>query len=346
MPKLLHTADLHLGSPISGLPESVAEQVRDGLFETLARLVDTANDEGVDAMLIAGDLFDSPTPPRSIAQRAFELLGRVNAPVFISPGNHDYILPRSPYLMLPLPKNIHVFKSEQIERVDCGEFAVYGAGFVDAHATHPLLEGFHADADKPSVMVIHGETAVSSAQYHPISPESIAASGLDYLAIGHVHARSELLRAGSTAYAYPGCPAGRGFDEPGEKGAYIVEMDSTVTARFVPMGARRFCTVETDSAELESGHEDELVKLVVTGEREPIDTEAAERHLASRALYVKVIDRTRLPKKVWQRAEEDTLAGAFLSELAAARESGIGEELVELAARYGLAALDREEAPK
>lgn len=346
MPKLLHTADIHLDSPLqAGLPESVAATVREGLFETLARLVETANDERVDAMLIAGDLFDSPTPSRSVAERAFELLGRSNAPVFISPGNHDYLLPRSPYLMLPLPENVHVFRSEQIEAVDLGDFVVYGAGFRNSTVSCPMLDGFHADTDKPSVMVIHGETAIASAQYHPISTESIAASGLDYLALGHIHNRSEPQTAGKTVYAYCGTPANKSFRGIPGRGAYIVELGRPSIVRFFPTDARRFVTIESDTPSIPDGYERDLVRLIVTGEHEHLDTDALERELAPRAFYVKVVDHTRLPMKIWQRADEDTLAGAFLGALQAERERGEDDELVELAARFGLAALDREEAP-
>lgn len=346
MPKLLHTADLHLDSPLKdGLPEAVAASVREGLFETLSRLVETANDERVDAMLIAGDLFDSPTPSRSVAERAFELLGRVDAPVFISPGNHDYLVPRSPYILLSLPENVHVFRSERIEAVDLGDFVVYGAGFQNSTTSRPLLDGFHADTVGPSVMVIHGETAVSSAQYNPISPESIAASGLDYLALGHIHNRSEPQTTGGTVYAYCGTPADKSFRAQPNRGAYIVELGKPSSVRLVPMGARRFVTIESDTPSIPDGYERDLVRLIVTGERESLDVEALERELAPRAFYVKVIDRTRLPRRIWQRAEDDTLAGAFLGALQAERERGADDELVELAARFGLAALDREEAP-
>ena len=59
--------------------------------------------------------------------------------------------------------------------------------------------------------------------YGPISPGDIAASRLDYLALGHIHQASGLQREGSTYWAYPGCPEGRGFDELREKKALYVE---------------------------------------------------------------------------------------------------------------------------
>ena len=91
MIKLIHTADLHLGSPIAGLPEEVASELREELFTTLAKICELAESERADAILISGDLFDEPSPSRSVADRTFALLGRAGVPVFISPGNHDYM---------------------------------------------------------------------------------------------------------------------------------------------------------------------------------------------------------------------------------------------------------------
>ncbi len=351
MIKLIHTADLHLGSPIAGLPEDVSSELREELFTTLAKICELAESERADAILISGDLFDEPSPSRSVADRTFALLGRAGVPVFISPGNHDYMSVHSVYRRQDLPENVRIFRSERIEKIPCGEFDVYGAGFAAPVVERELLQGFRAEQGRHSVMVLHGEADVSSAYYHAVSPRDIAASGLSYLALGHIHARSEAVRAGDTLFAYPGCPMGRGFDETGEKGVYIVEIEERARARFVPLGARKFVTIESGERAVPDGFERDLVKLVLTGESEPIDTEALARELAPRAFYVKVVDRTRLPKRVRELAAEDSLAGAFLRALDAVRaESGDSgnaesEALAELAARYGLAALDGEEAP-
>lgn len=345
MKKFLHTADLHLGSPLASLPENVAKVLREELFETLSRIIELARDEQVDALLISGDLFDEPSPTRAVSARAFELLGRAGLPVFISPGNHDYVSARSPYRLSELPQNVHVFMSERIEKVDCGDFDVYGAGFASSTVATQLLKGFRADGGKPSVMVLHGETEVSSAQYHPIAVADIAASGLDYLALGHIHMRSAPAIAGKTVFAYSGNPMGRSFDKQSEKGVYLVEIDGETRVRFIPLGARRFVTIESENASIPDGFERDLVRLVLTGEGEPADVESLERELSERAFYVKVVDRTRLPRRIWERANEDTLAGQFISALASMREKGADEELVDMAARYGIAALDGEEAP-
>ena len=89
-------------------------------------------------------------------------------------------------------------------------------------------------------MCVHGDTAPQS-EYGPLSPAEIETSGLDYLALGHVHQYSGLRRAGETFWAYPGCPEGRGFDELGEKGVLWLEVEKGRTeAEFVPLCRRRY----------------------------------------------------------------------------------------------------------
>lgn len=351
MIKLIHTADLHIGSPISGLPREISSVLREELFGVLDRICELARSECADAILISGDLFDEPSPARSAADRVFGTLGRAGMPVFIAPGNHDCMSTHSVYRRQDLPENVRIFRHERIEMFSLPGLDVYGAGFASPTVGRELLRGFRAEpSGRPSVMVLHGETDVSSARYHAVSARDIAVSGLSYLALGHVHARSLPARAGDTVFAYPGCPMGRGFDETGAKGVYAVEIEDNVRVRFLPLGARRFVTTESEERTLPDGLERDLVRLVLTGESEPPDTEALERSLSERAFYVQVVDRTRLPRRIYDRMGEDSLAGGFLRALGAMRE-GLGDAddpdaLADLAARYGIAALEGEEEPR
>lgn len=75
----------------------------------------------------------------------------------------------------------------------------------------------------------------------------LPASGLHYLALGHSHSASGLKRAGKTYYAWPGCPEGRGFDETGDKGVYLGQLEGgRVSLDFVPLARRRYLTPSLD----------------------------------------------------------------------------------------------------
>lgn len=119
---------------------------------------------------------------------------------------------------------------------------------------------------------------MKDSRYRPIPLQQIAQSGLDYLALGHVHACSGVQLAGKTAYAYPGCPEGRGFDELGDKGFLAGEVDKgSVKLRFVPFAKRRYeiVTVDVTGREpleaiceaLPQHTEADIYRVILTGER-------------------------------------------------------------------------------
>ena len=171
-----------------------------GLLERIAALV---NDEKIELVLLAGDLFDSSTSYYETQEVLYRAFSEMNAQVFISPGNHDYYCPKSPYAYIRFPDNVHIFTSPQIDCVTLPEMGcrVWGAGFNDQYSK-PLLSGFQVpDSDLTDIMVLHGDTGGDN--YNHIREAEIAQSGLDYLALGHIHSFSGFKQAGKTEYAYP-----------------------------------------------------------------------------------------------------------------------------------------------
>ena len=357
--KILHTADLHLDSPFEALSPEKAATRRQEQRALLDRLAAIVNEEGVDVVLMAGDLLDSAHSYRETHESLLLCLSRMNARVFISPGNHDYYTPKSPYAFLKFPENVHIFKTPNITSVELPELGcrIFGAGF-GGRQSGPLLQGFSAPRDELiNIMVIHGELAGD--QYNPIREPEIASSGLHYLALGHVHAFSGVRRAGMTAYAYPGCPEGRGFDETGEKGVLIgtVSHDGCDLA-FRPVAARQYkilrvdCSdsvnlLETVLSSLPGDTENDIYRIVLTG-RTPSrpDTAMLSDALSSRFFHLSVLDETVPTRDIWDGAGEDSLRGLFLERLRlkyeAARDAGERDEILR-AVRFGLAALDNME---
>ena len=216
MAKVLHAADFHLDSAFRSLPEEQARLRRQESRELPGRLVDWANDHGAQLMLLAGDLFDSDRLFSQTAQMLAQALSRFRGTVVIAPGNHDWLSAASPYRQPIWPDNVHIFLGRGMERLPLPELqcTVYGAAFTAPEEPESGLRGFYAQPDGSArIMVLHGDMGSRESRYRPLTPEEIAATGLDYLALGHVHAPSAMNRAGSTVWAYPGCPQGRGFDE-------------------------------------------------------------------------------------------------------------------------------------
>ena len=172
MVKLLHAADLHLDSAFSALPPEKAAQRRAEQRLVLERL--TALSEGCAAVLLAGDLFDSARVYRDTLEALRAALAACRCPVFIAPGNHDALLPGSPYLENGWPENVHIFRTAEPERVSLPEFDVYGAGFLRAEMP-AMLDGFRvADPARLNILVLHGDAENPASPY---DTSTAAASG-------------------------------------------------------------------------------------------------------------------------------------------------------------------------
>lgn len=356
--KILHAADLHLDSPFEGMPERLAAQRRAEQRTLLRRTAELAAGGGAKLVLLSGDLLDTGSAYMETAEELIAALGSIPAPVFIAPGNHDYYSPRSPYARLRWPENVYIFKNPAVECRELPELGVrvWGAAFTQPRSGG-LLSGFEAEKepDTIDVMCIHGEVGARESVYNPVSEDDIARSGMDYIALGHIHKASGLRRAGDTYYAWPGCPEGRGFDETGDKFVYMAEVgEGACSIKEEKVFLRRYGIFKTNETEpekiaaaLPEDTKNDIYRIILTGETEEApDTAAVRRALEGRFFALELRDNTRLRQNVWDRAEEDTLRGAFLrrlrERLRLAGDDG-ERELIEQAARWGLAALDNRE---
>ena len=356
--KILHTADLHMDSPFETLGADLAAARRGEQREMLGRVADLVNSGGVELVLCSGDLLDSASSYYETAQALIAAFSDMRAEVFIAPGNHDYYCAKSPYSYLDFSPNVHIFKSSQMESVELPRLGcrVYGAAFTST-SSRPLLTGFRAEDDGfINIMAMHGDIAGDI--YNKITPQEIAASGLDYLALGHIHAFSGIKKSGGTTYAYPGCPLGRGFDETGRRGVITGEVSKGgADLRFTPLGGREYRIVEIDltgksdviSAICDGTTQEDkqsICRVLLRGEYEGgFDCDAVVSALIRVFYHVSVKNETRPRRDLWKGAGEDTLRGLFLSEMRSQYDAA-GEDMKEqitLAVRYGLAALDNGE---
>ena len=242
MIKILHSADLHLGARFHSLPPEEARARRQEQLAQLDQLVELCREEGCQMVLLPGDLLDRPQGCREEALALAKALEAMAVPVFIAPGNHDHLCPGSPYLERAWPGNVHIFTRQALESVTLPELScrVWGAGFQSMDCPG-LLEGFRATGQEPlQLMVLHGDPTNPSSPCCPVTRAQAAASGLAYLALGHIHTQGQM-EAGSTLCAWPGCPMGRGFDETGVKGVYICRISPQgAQATFRPLGGGRY----------------------------------------------------------------------------------------------------------
>lgn len=351
--KLLHSADWHLDSPIFGRTQAQSDLLRDALLQLPHKVIAAAKAERCDLMLLSGDLFDGPYSQESI-QALKTALKEAGIPVFISPGNHDFIGAASPWLTETWPENVHIFTSRLVESVSIPELdcRVYGAAFTAMEDTG-LLEDFHTQgAETWHLGVFHGDPTLAGSPYGPVTAEQVRASGLSYLALGHIH-KGGSFQAGNTLCAWSGCPMGRGFDELDAKGVNIVTLEDRCQLRFLPLDTPRFydweLEVGADAAATLLGHlpgagSADFYRITLTGESEPIDTDALLAQFSGFP-NLQLRDRTVPPIDLWASIGSDTLEGAYFGLLQQAMEGADPDTCrkIALAARISRQLLDGRE---
>lgn len=342
--KILHMADVHFGRAVSGLPQNLRNIRRQEVRSTFSDAVNCAKEENVDAVLIAGDLFDSMDTDKSTINFIKGELSKIpHIPVFISPGNHDPLGGAYKMLMQENIENLTVFG----ENVSCikfpqKKFAVYGIGFNNEVVNTSLLKSIKAeDEDFINIGVIHGEMAVNS-DYNPITESDIGETNMDYIALGHVHSYSGIKKSMNTSYAYCGNLEGGGFDECGEKGVIL----GTVSKGECNLKLHRLCkriyhTIEIDVTETKTLQEiiekvkekvqsrDDLYKIVLTGKRpENIPEGVIENELD--VFYAKIKDLTRGSYDLKAISADYSIGGIFAKNVLQRMENADENEKAEL----------------
>lgn len=313
--KILHSADWHLDSALA----DKSHDLRQSLLMIPGKLAEMVRLYECDIVLLSGDLFDGPHSPESL-KALRTALAEMAVPVFIAPGNHDYCSRKSPWISEFFPRNVHIFTEAAMEAVSLPELdcTVYGAGYT-AMDCPGLLQNFRAKGNtRYHLGVLHGDPMLLNSPYCPITAEQVRQSGLDYLALGHIHRRGSF-RAGRTLCAWPGCPMGRGFDEQGQKGVYLITVEDSVTAEFLPLSAPQFHELTVDvngdpvaalEAVLPAAGSDDYFRVVLTGECEVLDVQALTAEFA-RFPHLQLRDQTAPALDVWASAGADTLEGVY-----------------------------------
>ena len=326
--KILHTADWHLDSPLQG-----AEPLRQALAAIPGQIFELCRQENCDLVLLAGDLFDGAYTPHTY-QDLYDVLKAMAVPVFITPGNHDFAGLDSPWQKELWPENVHIFKSAGISSVAIPELdlRVFGAGFESMDAAAQLA-GFRAERpEKYAIGIFHGDPTQINSPYNPITRQQVEASDLDYLALGHIH-KADSFKAGKTLCAWPGCPMGRGYDEQGEKGVYIVELADKADLRFVPLHTPRFYDLQAEVSALGSVlppvASNDYYRVTLVGTCDTPDLAALQENFTHIPNLV-LRDKTTRPVDLWGSLGEDSFEGVYFGLLKTALEAADESEKQEI----------------
>jgi DNA repair exonuclease SbcCD nuclease subunit len=348
--KIIHCADLHLDAGMTAnLTKEQAKERKIEILRTFSRMVEYAATNDVSVILIAGDLFDTRNVSATVRNTVRDAILHHPEDNFLSK-------------LEEVPENLKLF-SENWTTYRYGSVAITGLELNKGN--HPYIyNSLVLSHDVYNIVTLHGQIGDYASRHEAerISLNDLKNKNIDYLALGHVHSYHCDTLDARGIYCYPGCLEGRGFDECGEKGFIILDVDEasrTAKAQFVRISTRTLYELPVDITGCLSSNEvarriDEeirkadypsssLVKLVLTGELD-VECELSLEYLTemfSDYFYcVRIEDRTKMSVKYSDYEKDESLKGEFIRMVLA---SELEEEEKADIIRCGLMALSGEE---
>lgn len=335
--KIIHCADIHLDSRLSSnFDTKKAKERRDEILATFIRMVDYAEKNGVEAILICGDLFDTKKVS-SLVRNTFRDVVCTHPSIvfFYLKGNHD-----SDNLFEvfdEIPDNLILF-GDSISTYFVGKsfnVCIHGVELTKENSSS-VFDTFVPDPSCVNILMLHGMLADSNVKdkAEVINLKSLRNKGLSYVALGHIHEHKEGMLEADCKYCYSGCLEARGFDEPSEHGFVLLEIDERtkeVRDSFVPFSTRFVYEIEVDitnasgdSFILDSvkralsntnATENDYVKIVLTGTVDvecEKDAEFIKKALEDSYYLVKVVDMTKTHVDPLNYRYDMSLKGEFV----------------------------------
>ncbi|MFG1396327.1 metallophosphoesterase family protein [Roseixanthobacter pseudopolyaromaticivorans] len=261
--RFIHAADIHLDSPLRSLAlrnPDLAALIGTATRRAFVRIIDLCLEEQVDALVLAGDLYDGDQTSMKTARFLGEQMQRLAAAgigVFIVRGNHDALSKITKELTFP--DKVKIFSS-RAEAVPVGRapgdfpVVIHGLSFAQPHAPESLLAKYKPPVEGAvNIGVMH--TSLAGAPGHdPYAPCSLAdlhATGFRYWALGHVHKRSVV--EGACSIVMPGMPQGRDINEAGPKSVTLVTIadDRSIHIEDRATSIAQFARVPVDATGIE-----------------------------------------------------------------------------------------------
>ncbi len=239
--RFLQFSDAHLDSPLYSTrlryPPEKRQRLRQEMMAALEKIPDLVQRHNVEVVLCPGDLWEDECVQMDTAVELFRILGSLNVPVLIAPGNHDYYHPMSYYSRdyyrdrtgHSLPEHVYIFTSAEPKSLQIpgwrNDVVFHGSCYVrnSEDGSHPSFSVSVDDPEKLHVALVHGslldfpngnEEAPEAGEAVSFSTADILASPFDYVALGHYHRYQDVTDAkGRIRAAYSGIPVARGLDE-------------------------------------------------------------------------------------------------------------------------------------
>jgi len=371
----LHLADLHLGWTPHEPPNDVAHAIRRERDGLLGEAVTLALEARVDAVVIAGDLFEHYRPEPALVAYVLRELRRLEGAgiqLITVPGNHDELsYARSVYRVEAAWPGVLVTRPDPgpVATLELAGARVAVTSLAYVGGVTPVREPlryFPREEADIALALFHG-TLVTSARRPgepfaggrslPIDAAALADAGFDYVALGHLHVPSQRRLGARGVALYPGCVGGKGPRDPGSRHWTLVEITAAGLrieehpARVAPVWSRDVDVGPFDDPQglIEGlsalGGPDTWARVRLTGSLAfDLDLERVRAHAAVRYRQLALVDATTsvAPALLDRLAAQPTVRGAFVRDLAEQLERAEDDDeraRITRALRLGLAAL-------
>ena len=329
--KIIHCADIHADSKMgTHFSKEQAELRRNEIVDSFAKMVDFARQNGVKAVIIAGDLFDTKeNQQKKIKQRICYIIEQNPEISFLYlRGNHDEDVDFFTEKTVP---NLKRFSKSKWTKYSCENVDIYGREFSSSVPVSSYGE-LNPDPTRVNIVVLHGQVA----EYKPkndapeISLPKLTNKNIDYIALGHIHDFKIEKLDSRCSWCYSGCLEGRGFDECGKKGFVLLDIkNNKIQAEFVPFSRRvvqeipvklsgtlDFSEIMKKITDLLAGiSSQDIVQVDLTGELSEdteIEPESYQSALASEYFYIRIKDKTEVKIDFTKYEKDVSLKGEFI----------------------------------
>ena len=331
--KIIHCSDLHLDSKMSSNLDSIkAKERRDEILITYQNMVKYALENNVKIIMIAGDLFDK----RNITKKARNIvldsiISNPNIDFLILKGNHD----ESVFFaeLEELPQNLKLFNNKNWTQYRYNNITISGIEFGNLNS-YEIYNTLIIDKNNINIVLMHGQESKyeQKDKTEIINMQELKNKNIDYLALGHIHKYKREKIDNRGIYCYSGCLEGRGFDECGEKGFVLLQVDEEnkkIESNFISFASRCLYEINVDvtglvsTLEIEKKVDEEikniasknLIKIVVKGNLDlevDIDINYLEKKYNSVYYFAKIYDETKLKIDYMSYEKDQSLKGEFI----------------------------------
>jgi len=346
--KVIHTADIHLGASLGNLPIDKSNLRKREIVDNFYDVLKYAENNSVQAIIISGDFFDKNIVPFSLKKEVMTVIAKYpKIDVLYLRGNHDNKFEIEPDIR---PSNLKMFDTSNDWTYYNYKEEVTIAGIdITKQSSADYCEKLVLEKKNFNIVVLHGELP-------NIQLENLKSKNIDFIALGDKHIpdlkESKLDTRGK--YAYAGCLEGRGFDELGERGFFVLDIEGTKFKRtFVPTGKRKYETVKVDitgcethadietavAKKLNKTDKDAIIKLELCGKYKATlqkDLAALESKLNQEFFFVKIKDNSNLDINGLVDNNDISLKSEFVKIV---RNSDLPQEKIEKIVEFGIKAL-------